>query len=77
VDNISIKVLRNNVSFMHVPAMYVRFWRRMKDNFISEMNTFFNESPKCDLYRYILDNNVLQFYLDRPLNYIYDTNSGA
>jgi hypothetical protein len=35
------------------------------------MNTFFNESPKCDLYRYILDNNVLQFYLDRPLNYIY------
>ena len=43
----------------------------MKDNFISEMNTFFNESPKCHLYRYIFDNNVLQFYLDRPLNYIY------
>jgi hypothetical protein len=39
----------------------------MKDNFISEMNTFFNESPKCHLYRYIFDNNVLQFYLD----YIY------
>ena len=29
----------------------------MKDNFITEMNTFFNESPKCHLYRYIFDNN--------------------
>ena len=36
----------------------------MKDNFISE-------SPKCHLYRYIFDNNVLQFYLDHPVNYIY------
>jgi hypothetical protein len=42
------------------------FKQRMKDNFISEMNTFFNESPKCHLYRYIFDNNVLQFYLDHP-----------
>ena len=32
---------------------------------------YYNESPKCHLYRYIFDNNVLQFYLDRPLNYIY------
>ena len=47
------------------------FKQRMKDNFISEMNTFFNESTKCHLYRYIFDNNVLQFYLDRPINYIY------
>jgi hypothetical protein len=47
------------------------FKQRMKDNFISEMNTFFNESPKCHLYRYIFDNNVLQFYLDHPVNYIY------
>jgi hypothetical protein len=38
------------------------FKQRMKDNFISEMNTFFNEFPKCHLYRYIFDNNVLQFY---------------
>jgi hypothetical protein len=35
------------------------------------MKTFFNESPKCHLYRYIFDNNVLQFHLDRPINYIY------
>ena len=47
------------------------FKQRMKDNFISEINTFFNESPKCHLYRYIFDNNVLQFYLDHPVNYIH------
>ena len=47
-------------------------YQRLKDNFISEMNTFLNESPKCHLYRYIFDNNVLQFYFDRPLtDYIY------
>ena len=40
------------------------FKQRMKDNFISE-------SPKCHLYRYIFDNNVLQFYLDHPVNYMY------
>jgi hypothetical protein len=34
-------------------------------------NTFFNESPKCHLYTYIFDNNVLQFYLDHQVNYIY------
>ena len=32
---------------------------------------YYNESPKCHVYRYIFDNNVLQFYFDRPLNYIY------
>ena len=55
----------------HVDFLICEFKQRKKDNFISETNTFFNESPKCHLYRYIFDNNVLQFYLDRPLNYIY------
>ena len=55
----------------HVDFFLYEFKQRMKDNFISEMNTFFNESPKSHLYRYLFDNNVLQFYLDRPLNYIY------
>jgi hypothetical protein len=36
VDNISIKVLRNNVSFMHVPVMYVRFWRSCVAKFIEQ-----------------------------------------
>jgi hypothetical protein len=39
------------------------FIQRMKDNFISEMNTFFNESPKCHLYRYIFDNMFYNFIL--------------
>jgi hypothetical protein len=56
---------------IHVDFIICEFKQRMKDNFISEMNTFFNESPKCHLYRSIFDNNVLQFYLDRPFNYIY------
>ena len=44
----------------HVKIVMCEFKQRMKDNFISE-------SPKCHLYRYIFDNNVLQFYLDHPL----------
>jgi hypothetical protein len=48
----------------HVNFFMCEFQQRMKDNFISE-------SPKCHLYRYIFDNNVLQFYLDHLVNYIY------
>ena len=33
----------------HVDFIMCEFKQRMKDNFISEMNTFFNESPKCYL----------------------------
>jgi hypothetical protein len=51
----------------HVDLFMCEFKQRMKDNFISE-------SPKCHLYRYIFDNNVLQFYLDHPVNYIYNLN---
>jgi hypothetical protein len=51
----------------HVDLCMCEFKQRMKDNFISE-------SPKCHLYRYIFDNNVLQFYLDHPVNYIYNLN---
>ena len=32
---------------------------------------FFNNSSKCILYRYIYDTDILQFYLDRPVNQIY------
>ena len=46
----------------HVDCFICEFKQRMKDNFISEMNTFFNESPKCHVYRYIFD-NVYNFIL--------------
>ena len=55
----------------HVDCFMCEFKQRLKDNVISEMNTFLNESSKCDLYRYIFDNKVLQFYLDHPVNHIY------
>jgi hypothetical protein len=48
----------------HINLFMCEFKQRMKDNFISE-------SPKCHLYRYIFDNNVLQFYLDHSVNYMY------
>ena len=41
--------------------------------FISEMVTSYDESPKCVLYRFVYDPYGLQFYLDRPVNYIYKT----
>ena len=47
----------------HVDFFICEFKQRMKDNFISEMNTFFNESPKCHLYRYIFDNMFYNFIL--------------
>ena len=40
--NISISQYVNDVNFF-----ICEFKQRMKDNFISEMNTFFNKSPKC------------------------------
>ena len=35
------------------------------------MNSFFEDSPKCMLYRYVFDPNMLQFCLDHAVNYIY------
>ena len=37
------------------------------------MVTFYDESPKCVLYRFVYDPYGLQFYLDHPVNYIYKT----
>ena len=56
--NIRISQYVNYVDFF-----ICEFKQRMKDNFISEMNTFFNESPKCHLYRYIFDNMFYNFIL--------------
>ena len=56
--NIGISQYVNYVDFF-----ICEFKQRMKDNFISEMNTFFNESPKCHLYRYIFDNMFYNFIL--------------
>ena len=47
----------------HVAFFICEFKQRMNDTCISEMNTFFNESPKCHLYRYIFDNMFYNFIL--------------
>ena len=42
----------------HVDCFICEFKQRMKDNFISEMNTFFNESP-IDIYLTIMFYNFV------------------
>lgn len=43
----------------------------MKGSFVSEMNVCFNDSPKCNFYRYIYESNTLQYYLYNSVNYMY------
>ena len=44
---------------------------RMMGSFISEINSFLDMSPKCQFYKYMYNLHCLQFYLDRPINYVY------
>jgi hypothetical protein len=39
--------------------------------FLNEAISFFEESPKCHFYKYIYDDHNLQFYLSRPVNYMF------
>jgi hypothetical protein len=42
------------------------------DTFLNEaISFFFEESPKCHFYKYIYDGHNLQFYLSRPVNYMF------
>ena len=43
----------------------------MISSFLSEVNTFIESSPKCQMYKLVYSTHSLQFYLDRPINYIY------
>ena len=49
------------------------FKQRVIDCFVSEAVAFFEDSPKCNFYRYIhvYDIHKMQFYLSRPVNYMY------
>ena len=46
------------------------FKQRVIDCFVNEAVAFFEDSPKCNFYRYIYDIHKLQFYLSRPVNYM-------
>ena len=47
------------------------FKQRVIDCFVNEAVAFFEDSPKCNFYRYIYDIHKLQFYLSRPVNYMH------
>jgi len=47
------------------------FKQRVIDCFVREAVSFFEDSPRCHYYRYIHDNHKLQFYLSRPINYMF------
>ena len=53
--------------------MYFYVRERVESRFISEMVTFYDESPTCVLYKFGYDPYGLQFYLDRHVNCIYKT----
>ncbi|XP_071123308.1 uncharacterized protein [Mytilus edulis] len=61
--------LHQNV--INVDHFLLEIVNRMKGSFVSEMNAFFNESSKCNFYRYIHDPDTLQFYLQKPVNYVF------
>ena len=47
------------------------FKQRVIDCFVREAVSFFEDSPRCHYHRYIHDNHKLQFYLSRPINYMF------
>ena len=55
----------------NVELFLLQFKQRIVDIFISEVNGFFETSSKCIFYKHIYSNHALQYYLDRPVNYIY------
>jgi hypothetical protein len=49
----------------------LEFKQRVIDTFLNEAISFFEESPKSHFYKYIYDDHNLQFYLCRPVNYMF------
>ena len=40
---------------------------RLNDSFVQEMSSYFENSPKCSLYRYLPDTHCLQYYLRKSI----------
>jgi hypothetical protein len=51
----------------------LEFKQRVIDTFLNEAISFFEEWPKCHFYKYkyMYDDHNLQFYLCRPVNYMF------
>jgi hypothetical protein len=63
--------LNNALDVVDEDKFLCEFKQRVIDCFVSEAVAFFEDSPKCIFYRYIYDIHKLQFYLSRPVNYMY------
>ena len=61
--------LRQNV--LNIDHFICEFKHRVRDSFITEAISYFDMSSKCNFYRFIHDNHCLQFYLSRPINYMF------
>jgi hypothetical protein len=49
----------------------LQFKQRVIDTLLNEAISFFEESSKCHFYKHIYDDHNLQFYLSRPVNYMF------
>ena len=49
----------------------LEFRQRVIDTFLIETISFFWRIAKCHFYKYIYDDHNLQFYLCRPINYMF------
>ena len=55
----------------NVENLLLKLKERIIGSFISEVTAFLENSPKCKFYKHMYSMHTLQYYLDRPVNYIY------
>ena len=55
----------------NVENLLLKLKEKSMGSFISEVTAFFQNSPKCEFYKHMYSMHTLQYYLDRPVNYIY------
>ena len=60
-------------NFVNGDIFMLEFKQQAIDTFLNEVISLFEESPKCHFYKYIYiyDDHNLQFYLCRPVNYMF------
>ena len=54
----------------NVENLLLKLKERIIGSFISEVTAFLDDSPKCQFYKHMYSMHTLQYYLDRPVNYI-------
>ena len=73
----NVKCMLLSLGFGHVwyaqnvvceEAFIILFKQRLIDHFLQERNMFFDSSSKCTIYKHLVDNVQLQFYLTKNLS---------